>query len=96
MMDYTDPASAQCNLSPECQAALREIFTDVVRFSRDNTHFRFIAITYMFPPTQTPAETVDYHVHLVGHGDSGSGCYLHRKVTDKSHVHTTAAHDLLF
>jgi hypothetical protein len=24
-----------------------------------------------------PEEVVDYHVHLVGHGDSGSGCYLH-------------------
>lgn len=24
-----------------------------------------------------PSEIVDYHVHLVGHGDSGSECYLH-------------------
>lgn len=24
-----------------------------------------------------PSDVVDYHVHLVGHGDSGSECYLH-------------------
>ncbi|XP_065883607.1 uncharacterized protein [Dysidea avara] len=24
-----------------------------------------------------PSDVVDYHVHLVGHGDSGSDCYLH-------------------
>lgn len=24
-----------------------------------------------------PSDIVDYHVHLVGHGDSGSECYLH-------------------
>jgi len=24
-----------------------------------------------------PSDVVDYHMHLVGHGDSGSGCYLH-------------------
>ena len=27
---------------------------------------------------------MDYHVHLVGHGDSGSGCYLHDSVSDPS------------
>eukprot|EP00731_Ephydatia_muelleri_P000233 Em0001g233a len=32
-----------------------------------------------------PTEVVDYHVHIVGHGDSGSGCHLHS--TTKSWLH---------
>lgn len=29
-----------------------------------------------------PTEVVDYHVHLVGHGDSGSGCHIHPTTKD--------------
>ena len=25
---------------------------------------------------------VDYHVHIVGHGDSGSKCYIHDNVSE--------------
>ena len=37
--------------------------------------------THTHTHTQDPREMVDYHVHLVGHGDSGSGCYLHGAVS---------------
>ena len=30
-----------------------------------------------------PSEVVDYHAHIVGHGDSGSGCVIHQKVREK-------------
>ena len=33
------------------------------------------------PIHQDPQEVVDYHMHLVGHGDSGSGCHLHDSVS---------------
>ena len=37
------------------------------------------------PTSQNPEEIVDYHVHLVGHGDSGSGCHLHSSVCSMPH-----------
>ena len=30
---------------------------------------------------QDPEDIVDYHVHLVGHGDGGSGCTVHQAVS---------------
>ena len=30
---------------------------------------------------QSPKDVLDYHCHIVGHGDSGSECYLHSSVS---------------